>query len=243
MFFALPPRRRPRHHAGFTLIELLVVIAIIAILAAILFPVFVQAREKGRQTLCGAHLRQFGLAGLMYAQDYDETLPPAYHSALLYWCGGRDAAVGKLDPRRGLLWPYVKAGNLQKCPSYVGGDNLGGMGFGYNRNLHGAPPAALADLSAPSETVFFADAGIRGFAYGPDTDPDGVNETVLIEGPSQYGAYPSIDFRHTEMANFVFCDGHTKAMKQAAFAEELPAAQQNPAKRLRYVGDLLMARR
>jgi prepilin-type N-terminal cleavage/methylation domain-containing protein/prepilin-type processing-associated H-X9-DG protein len=71
-------RSHPHPHShGFTLIELLVVIAIIAILAAILFPVFAQAREKARQTTCTSNLKQAGLAILMYAQDYDETLPYA----------------------------------------------------------------------------------------------------------------------------------------------------------------------
>ena len=70
----LAPRGRSRR-AGFTLIELLVVIAIIAILAAILFPVFAQAREKARQVACTSNLKQLGNAMLMYAQDYDETFP------------------------------------------------------------------------------------------------------------------------------------------------------------------------
>ena len=64
-----------RKPLGFTLIELLVVIAIIAILAAILFPVFAQAREKARGTVCLSNLKQLGLSILMYAQDYDEVLP------------------------------------------------------------------------------------------------------------------------------------------------------------------------
>jgi prepilin-type N-terminal cleavage/methylation domain-containing protein len=69
-------RRRPGpSRSGFTLIELLVVIAIIAILAAILFPVFAKAREKARQITCGSNLRNLGAATLMYTQDYDETFP------------------------------------------------------------------------------------------------------------------------------------------------------------------------
>src|SRR5262245_54405088 len=68
---------------GFTLIELLVVIAIIAILAAILFPVFAQAREQARKTDCLTKLKQLGLAWLMYAQDYDETYPPARTTELI----------------------------------------------------------------------------------------------------------------------------------------------------------------
>src|SRR5262249_28725078 len=66
---------------GFTLIELLVVIAIIAILAAILFPVFAQAREKARQTTCTSNVKNLGLAVMMYAQDYDETYPPLWYQA------------------------------------------------------------------------------------------------------------------------------------------------------------------
>jgi prepilin-type N-terminal cleavage/methylation domain-containing protein/prepilin-type processing-associated H-X9-DG protein len=99
--------RRP----AFTLIELLVVIAIIAILAAILFPVFARAREKGRQTTCLSNLKNMGLATLMYAQDYDETLPM-----------GRDQPgfAASTDVRGfwiGKLQPYVKNLAMFDCPS------------------------------------------------------------------------------------------------------------------------------
>ena len=71
--------RRPRA-GGFTLIELLIVIAIIAILAAILFPVFAQAREKARQTSCVSNLRQLGMAMMMYVQDNDDTYPWVWYT-------------------------------------------------------------------------------------------------------------------------------------------------------------------
>ena len=90
---------------GFTLIELLVVIAIIAILAAILFPVFARAREKARQSTCLSNVKQIGLAILMYVQDYDERMP------MLYDLG---------TPRQGIIrttQPYTMNWQVHDCPS------------------------------------------------------------------------------------------------------------------------------
>ena len=103
-------RFRTKARAAFTLIELLVVIAIIAILAAILFPVFAQAREKARQISCLSNVKQMGTASTMYVQDYDETWPLAQYD------GG--AADGTW---RGTIGPYVKAaqgaGGIYTCNS------------------------------------------------------------------------------------------------------------------------------
>jgi prepilin-type N-terminal cleavage/methylation domain-containing protein len=99
-----------RRFPGFTLIELLVVIAILAILAALLFPVFAQARARARQAACASNTRQLALGILMYAQDNDDTLPP-----VAYAIGGGDD-----DPP--VLWsdmiaPYLKNRQIRLCPA------------------------------------------------------------------------------------------------------------------------------
>ena len=104
-----------RRHA-FTLIELLVVIAIIAILAAILFPVFAQAREKARIATCTSNLKQFGLSILMYAQDYDETMPIGFKAG---WLIGPLTSQLSGFPERGVhaeIAPYVKNHGIFHCP-------------------------------------------------------------------------------------------------------------------------------
>jgi prepilin-type N-terminal cleavage/methylation domain-containing protein/prepilin-type processing-associated H-X9-DG protein len=109
--------RRP----GFTLIELLVVIAIIAILAAILFPVFAQAREKARQASCLNNLKQIGTALMMYAQDHDETFPPAYYYRNPL--AGSNLDGTGIEQWSGFCQPYVKNFKVFVCPS----DKLGGL--------------------------------------------------------------------------------------------------------------------
>jgi len=119
--------KRPR---GFTLIELLVVIAIIAILAAILFPVFAQAREKARQITCASNMKELALAFLMYDEDYDETYPMAFNDGI---------GAGLPGARwQTCILPYIKSNGVFGCPDDAAGQsdplNPGQVGCSYAVN-------------------------------------------------------------------------------------------------------------
>ncbi len=142
---------------GFTLIELLVVIAIIAILAAILFPVFARAREKARQTSCLSNVKQIELASQMYSQDYDEVLVPYADRN----CAGRQLHCQ-------LLQPYVKNVQCYACPSDSNPYPISSifavpvrLSYGPNYyHVHGcgSGPRKLSDIAYPAEAMSFMDS-------------------------------------------------------------------------------------
>lgn len=197
---------------GFTLIELLVVIAIIAILAAILFPVFAKAREKARQTSCLSNVKQLGLGCLMYAQDYDECLPHyADH-------GCYAAPLPQRFMWDALITPYTKNTQITRCPSVP--TVAQGIGPNYahviNCALSGTTPIAgtsLGVMQLPAQTMMLLDTD-AALVYCRVCNPTGVT------------GYPNgrvpID-RHNEGVNVGYCDGHGKWIKSSVLLA-VPAA-------------------
>jgi prepilin-type N-terminal cleavage/methylation domain-containing protein/prepilin-type processing-associated H-X9-DG protein len=191
---------------GFTLIELLVVIAIIAILAAILFPVFARAREKARQASCLSTVKQMGLAAMMYAQDYDETNVPCNTTNvnITYSRPGGDFSLS-WGPWFALIQPYTKNPHIFICPS--GGDNYYGC-TSYGANIRvtgrtfGRPVVKLAEIEYPAQTILFADSS------GHADDNYSSNNMWRLDA----SFHPSffIPARHNGGANIAYCDGHAK---------------------------------
>ena len=185
---------------GFTLIELLVVIAIIAILAAILFPVFARAREKARQTSCLSNVKQLTLGLLMYAQDYDETLPQAVPLVHAEPVTNPDGSQSSRSLWAGQIYPYVRNIQVFNCPSTRSlqwtGAYSGALPYGYNRHIDSA--VFLGEMDRPSEFVLIG-----------DTDSlEGTPNTYLLY--ERFYVNSHISDRHNGGANIGFADGHAK---------------------------------
>jgi len=210
--------------SGFTLIELLVVIAIIAILAAILFPVFAQAREKARQISCLSNEKQIGLAFMQYIQDYDETYPNQQFFNGSNWYVWEEA-----------IQPYVKTaahhGEVFRCPSNPLGtydmwntfDNQS-YPISYAYNAAFAPNwgekwnTRLAEIDKPSDTILVTESRMPWIALGAfNMLYDNPNNKWLggnyPGGVPQPPASQSALMNHMRMVNMIYSDGHAKAVK------------------------------
>jgi len=200
---------------GFTLIELLVVIAIIAILAAILFPVFAKAREKARQTACLNNTKQIGLGLMQYVQDYDETYPGVYNY---------DTSISGYSRWTVVIQPYVKNTQVFQCPSQAVLTNVltyqtFPTSYAFNYNLAWSSEATAVK---PASTVAMCDSGSQATLYTDNTAAVNVNSPQkpggwILVTPENYAATTNGDWcapamRHSERCNVAFADGHSKSM-------------------------------
>jgi prepilin-type N-terminal cleavage/methylation domain-containing protein/prepilin-type processing-associated H-X9-DG protein len=203
---------------AFTLIELLVVIAIIAILAAILFPVFARARENARRASCMSNLKQISLGFMQYTQDYDERYPMNF--TLPTYTNFYYATVS----------PYLKSTQIWSCPSASGpGSIYPGGGFKgtdridyfYNTNVAGGGPSSttgtpksLAAIDSPSEVFLLWDSESQftyANMYTAETRPGGAAGTG----------------RHLEGENYAFADGHVKWLARTSVIFQISPLNQD----------------
>lgn len=227
---------------GFSLIELLVVIAIIAILAAILFPVFARAREKARAASCQSNLKQIGLAVTMYRSDYDEinccyrmcASPDPQPSSFYppdYWWAPYDPSVGPdVTPganwQAGLLQPYFKNTQIFKCPSekqwqcgyamsYINGSPHGQFVSGLG--MIGMPDAAISDPSG--RVIVWDHRRTPGCAdttnYTSHPRPPFTPFTGVTASETHYPT------RHNGGGNFLFYDGHVKWLQPSTLKDAM----------------------
>ena len=200
----------PKTRSAFTLIELLVVIAIIAILAAILFPVFARARENARRASCSSNLKQIALGVFQYTQDYDEKMPP------------RSSGAGSW---RVLTQPYLKSTQIFSCPSNpnnaINGADVGEAALGIKIS-YGAPQLRKNDGTFPdgvtSDSAWRNDNGVSIASFNSTSQ-------VLMVGEST-GAYSDLPIVNTDWggpnnyvfaghlgtANWAYMDGHVKSL-------------------------------
>lgn len=200
----------PQLNRAFTLIELLVVIAIIAILAAILFPVFAQAKVAAQKTTGLSNLRQIGLAGQLYAADYDDLwlLPRSFMGGtkFAYWWASYDSATEVQREEEGLLYPYTRGKGIQADPLWRdrGRVATGLTGFAYNTRYLGNGSVSLTAPADPARTVAFATSARLNFL-----PPHQLQGNTYLEPPS--ANYPNFHARASGRGIVLWADGHVRS--------------------------------
>jgi len=209
-----------KRNSGFTLIELLVVIAIIAILAAILFPVFSKAREKARQASCLSNEKQILLGIMMYEEDYDELFPYCYPSDPISTNG---PVFGPYNSATTIIDPYVKSTKIYTCPSAAPHSGAWADGVVNPDNLH-----ITYQLNANLGGYEFTYVSAGSYTYGwtspvSESSITHISNTIAMVETEDYGSewwgcsgrsvwtgQQSAYQRHNGGNNLGFCDGHAK---------------------------------